>query len=536
MDKKVEQHLKICRKYLEWDPKKNSFDDKVSVYDADNLHKAMQKMLSDCWGINKELDDVKLLPFFNILFVAYGFADPKQITKIMSQAKDARGRYLSVIDPVPEFIKASEDVTKKFYELKPGSNEYDFNGMKLKELDEDSAHYTVLSSTLKANGMPAWNNILHVLEGIPKEMEEAISAKEDALTVLSSVQAELDRIKPTLAELQLRVDQGFEPMEIEGDGTIPNGRYVLKKISELFPDIQGPRGGTAKFDKDWEVPCWEWDGPHPDVPKRDPHYIFRKAELVPVLYALLTNQRAWLQGHTGSGKTTLIEQVAAALNWPFIRINFDSEITRMDLIGRDTLKTVDGETVSQFVDGILPRAMQSAAIVCFDELDFVRPDVAYVMQAATEGNGMRITEDGDRYIKPHPMFRMFATGNTVGQGDEEGMYQGARPQSLAFLDRFAIWVTVDYLSDAQRRDLVTRHYPSLSEDELNAICLYTQEHLAAFKEGNVTQPISPRGMLAIAKATMMLGDVKEAVQFTMLNRANSGDRNTLRGIVDRVFK
>ena len=140
----------------------------------------------------------------------------------------------------------------------------------------------------------------------------------------------------------------------------------------------------------------------------------------------------------------------------FGRINFDSEISRFDLIGRDILISEDGKTVSKFVDGLLPQFMSTPTIACFDEIDFVRPDVAYVMQSALEGNGLVITEDGGRIVRPHSHFRMFATGNTQGQGDEKGMYQGARPQSLALLDRFTVWAKIDYLDAKQRRNLVIK--------------------------------------------------------------------------------
>ena len=178
--------------------------------------------------------------------------------------------------------------------------------------------------------------------------------------------------------------------------------------------------------------------------------------------------------------------------------------------------------------------MSGPCIACFDELDFVRPDVAYVMQAATEGNGLRITEDGGREVKPHPLFRMFATGNTVGQGDEEGMYQGARMQSMALLDRFTIWVNVPYLDEKQRTDLLTRHCPVLTREEVKTIIQYSNEHLEAFLNNKILQPISPRGILAVGQATQALGDLNEALSMTILHRANQQDRAVIKGIIDRV--
>ena len=155
------------------------------------------------------------------------------------------------------------------------------------------------------------------------------------------------------------------------------------------------------------------------------------------------------------------------------------------------------------------------------------------MQSAFEGNGLRITEDGDRVVTPHPMFRIFATGNTVGQGDEFGMYQGARPQSIALLDRFTIWIKVGYLDAQNRKGLIKKHFPALSNDHVETIAKYTTEHLNAFEQGDITQPISPRGMLAVARATMIFNDPKEALYMTVLDRANSTDYASLKGLVDR---
>jgi cobaltochelatase CobS len=240
-----------------------------------------------------------------------------------------------------------------------------------------------------------------------------------------------------------------------------------------------------------------------------------------------------------------VEQVAAHLFWPFMRVNFDSEITRMDLIGRDTLVQESGTTVSKFVDGILPQMMSGPYIGCFDELDFVRPDVAYVMQRMFEGNGLMLTEDGGRIVKPHGMFRMFATGNTVGQGDEFGMYQGARPQSMAMLDRFTVWAHVDYLNERERAKLIETRVPSLAKDMVAKINKYVTEHIEAFKTSKVMQPITPRGYIDLAASLTMFLQVfpsskqskaiEQAVEMTVLDRASVQDRAVLKGIVNRVF-
>ena len=326
--------------------------------------------------------------------------------------------------------------------------------------------------------------------------------------------------------------------EVSVGKEIPSGKIVVRKAYEVF----GLTSSAAKALLDFNVPTWVWDGVHPHVPDVDPNYIFRPYELFRVLYAIITNQRCYLHGHTGTGKTTLIEQVAALLLWPCMRINFDSEITRMDLIGRDVLSSEGGATVSNFVDGILPQAMMGPYITICDEIDFVRPDVAYVMQRAFEGNGLMLTEDGGRIVKPHKMFRLFATGNTVGQGDEHGMYQGARPQSMAMLDRFTVWIKVDYMSKGDRMKLLKSTAPSLENAELEKINQYVGEHLEAFTTAKVLQPISPRTYMAFASAVSMFKSmsvpepVDQALATTILDRASVQDRAVLNGLSNRVFK
>lgn len=378
-----------------------------------------------------------------------------------------------------------------------------------------------INKLLEGTTLPPIEDIIHLTKGSAQQVQAAQEAEGRALGEAAKLQSDLDSLRTQVQGL-MDASTSVQSLEVEAIGELPDGVLVSKKASELFPGV--------KFAKDFEVPSFEWSGPHPNVPAKDANYIFRPKELSRVLYAIKTNQRAYLQGHTGSGKTTLIEQVCAHLGLPFFRVNFDSEITRADLIGRDTLK--DGK--SEFIDGMLPHALAQPGILCCDEIDFVRPDVAYVMQSVLEGHGLRITEDGDRLVKPHPMNRLMATGNTVGQGDEEGMYQGARPQSMAFLDRFTVWVNVDYLEEKDRKRLVSNHYPTLTTDEQNYISSYVKEHMAAFTGGEIMKPITPRGMLNIAKTVAFFGDAQEAIRMTVLDGCTSSDRAVIEGIIDRI--
>jgi cobaltochelatase CobS len=326
---------------------------------------------------------------------------------------------------------------------------------------------------------------------------------------------------------------------VVADGKYPSGKIVLKVAADVF-GITGRERKNFGF----KIPTWDWDAPHPLVPAVDANYIFRPKILMRALYAIISNQPAWLHGHTGTGKTTLLEQIAARTFYPFMRINFDSEVSRSDLLGRDVLVNEGGTTTSKFVEGVLPQMLKTPCIACYDEADFMRPDIAYVMQRKFEGGGLVLAEDGGRLVMPHPAYRAFATGNTVGQGDEFGMYQGARVQSMAFLNRFKVWVEVDYMSEHQRRELIKSEQPSIKPDVLDQICKYITEHLEAFTSSKVLQPISPRTFLAFAQAfvafqSFMDDDkkaMKDALEMTILGSASMQDKAVLKGISNRTFK
>lgn len=291
---------------------------------------------------------------------------------------------------------------------------------------------------------------------------------------------------------------------------------------------------------DFEIPYFT-DTTNEHIPSIDEKYQFREKDLLPLLWALKTNQNSWLSGHTGTGKSTLVKQVCARLNWPMLRVNFDSEISRMDLVGRDVLTTDEnGNTVSQFVDGILPTAISDRYVLLCDEVDFIRPDVAYVMQRALEDEGLLISEDGGRIVTPHKWSRMVATGNTQGQGDDFGIYQGARAQSMAFLDRFTVWIECEYLSETQEKQLIKETVPEVDEHTLKQIIDYVREHRAAFDKQEVSQPISPRSVMTLTQSAVFYSNDKEdnpvmkAAIYTLLNKANKSDRAVMDGLLSRT--
>lgn len=343
-----------------------------------------------------------------------------------------------------------------------------------------------------------------------EELESKLKDAEDALSKASATSV------PTLE------------VTVEHDGTIPEGGLKWVDVGTVFPVLK---------EHDFKVPFWEWDGIHPAVPKKDEDYIFRPELLLPALFALLNNERAWAQGHTGSGKTTLYEQMCAYLNYPFGRINLDSEISRQELIGKMDLKASSGATVTEWQDGLLPQLLEGPYLICLDEIDFTRPDVAYVMQSITEGGTLRILEDGGREVKPHIMSRIFATGNTNGQGDEHGIYQGARPQSAAFLNRFTTWIKVPYLEREQIKELIQKKVPLFTQSDV--LSEYVVDHQRVFENGEVSTPISPRTYISVAQKALFYKGVgverplKKAIYDTIISSANVDDAACFEGIIDR---
>ena len=397
--------------------------------------------------------------------------------------------------------------------------------------------------TIPETFRPAIDAVLRTAE-LPS-IAELIKEIEHAEGLAATADARVGELKSKIKKLSRPVHES-KPVPIPSHGELPSGKPTWIKASKALKhkDIKVPSSYQHLFD--FDVPFFEWDDVHRDVPQLDDNYRFRWGLLAKLMWGIAYNKKPWVWGHTGTGKTTLIEQIAAILNWPFHRINFDSEITRMDLVGRDTLKTdPGGHTISEFVDGILPQAMQQPAIICNDELDFVRSDIAYVYQRALEDKGLMLTEDGGRLVAPHGYCRMVATANTQGQGDEFGLYQGARVQSQAFLDRFQCWVEVPYLDTADTEKLVRSTVPALDDSFVKKVSKYVKEHREAFKQAAILKPISPRGVVTMAEAlaffTSLHSDsaqsdaVRMALETTVLGSVTHSDAAKINELIDRTF-
>lgn len=231
---------------------------------------------------------------------------------------------------------------------------------------------------------------------------------------------------------------------------------TIATLPDSRPDMPDARVKVREvfgIDTDLEVPAFS--NPTEHVPERDPTYRFDKDTTLAILAGFAFNRRVMIQGYHGTGKSTHVEQVAARLNWPCIRVNLDSHISRIDLVGKDAIVLKDGKQVTEFKEGILPWALQRPCAIVFDEYDAGRPDVMFVIQRVLEVEGKLTLLDQNRVIRPHPGFRIFATANTVGLGDTTGLYHGTQQINQGQMDRWNIVATLNYLPHKQETDIVS---------------------------------------------------------------------------------
>src|SRR5213595_27055 len=229
------------------------------------------------------------------------------------------------------------------------------------------------------------------------------------------------------------------------------------------PDIKISVRQTFGIDSDLEVPAFSKPSVH--VPDLDDAYRFDRDTTLAILAGFAFNRRVMIQGYHGTGKSTHVEQVASRLNWPCIRINLDSHVSRIDLIGKDAIVLKDGKQVTEFREGLLPWALQHPVALCFDEYDAGRPDVMFVIQRVLEASGRLTLLDQNKVIQPHAAFRLFSTANTVGLGDTTGLYHGTQQINQGQMDRWSIVTTLNYLPHDQEVNIVAAKTPAMDNDD-----------------------------------------------------------------------
>lgn len=275
------------------------------------------------------------------------------------------------------------------------------------------------------------------------------------------------------------------------------------------------------------------------VPALDPDYVFDPDTTLAVLAGFMHNRRVLVQGYHGTGKSTHIEQIAARLNWPCIRINLDGHVSRIDLIGKDAIAIRDGKQITEFREGILPWALQRPVVLVLDEYDAGRPDVMFVLQRVLEDEGKLALLDQNRVLEPHPAFRLFATANTVGLGDASGLYYGTQAINQGQMDRWQIVTTLNYLAPDTEVAIVLARSPwNKSEGEheivrrMVALAGLTR---AAFAAGELSTVMSPRTVINWAQNAKIFGRVDFAFRLTFLNRCDDAERVLVAELYQRCF-
>ena len=303
------------------------------------------------------------------------------------------------------------------------------------------------------------------------------------------------------------------------------------------PDTTVDVRETFGIDIDWQVPAFS--KPDERTPDLDESYVFDPDTTLAILAGFAHDRRVMVQGYHGTGKSTHIEQVAARLNWPCIRINLDAHISRIDLVGRDAIVLRDGLQVTEFREGLLPWALQHPVALVFDEYDAGRPDVMFVIQRVLEHDGKLTLMDQNEIITPHPYFRLFATANTVGLGDTTGLYHGTQQINQAQMDRWSLVATLNYLSIDAETAIVLAKNPHYNTEKgrktLKQMVTVADLTRTAFMNGELSTVMSPRTVIAWAQNAEIFRNVGYAFRLSFLNKCDELERQTVAEFYQRLF-
>ena len=305
----------------------------------------------------------------------------------------------------------------------------------------------------------------------------------------------------------------------------------------IEPDIRISVNQTFGIDTDMKVEAFSKKNDY--VPEIDKNYKFDKDTTLAILSGFSFNKRCLISGYHGTGKSTHIEQVAARLNWPCIRVNLDSHISRIDLIGKDAIVIKDGKQITEFKEGILPWSIQNPIALVFDEYDAGRPDVMFVIQRVLETEGNFTLLDKNKIIKQNKYFRLFATSNTVGLGDTTGLYHGTQQINQGQMDRWNIVTILNYLSMEKEMDIIVGKNKNLNntkgkEKVSNMIKVATLTR-KGFMAGDISTVMSPRTVLHWAENSEIFKDTGYAFRVTFLNKCDELEKNTIAEYYQRCF-
>ena len=306
---------------------------------------------------------------------------------------------------------------------------------------------------------------------------------------------------------------------------------------DIKPDIKLSVKQTFGIDSDLEIEAFSKKNEY--VPEIDKNYIFDKDTTLAILSGFSFNKRVLVQGYHGTGKSTHIEQVAARLNWPCIRINLDSHVSRIDLIGKDAISIKDGKQITEFKEGILPWSIQNPVALVFDEYDAGRPDVMFVIQRVLEADGSFTLLDKNKVIKQNKYFRLFATSNTIGLGDTTGLYHGTQQINQGQMDRWNIVTSLNYLSLEKEMEIILAKNKSLNnskgkEKVANMIKVATLTR-KGFIAGDISTVMSPRTVLHWVENSEIFKNIGYGFRVTFLNKCDEIEKNIIAEYYQRCF-
>jgi cobaltochelatase CobS len=304
-----------------------------------------------------------------------------------------------------------------------------------------------------------------------------------------------------------------------------------------MPDTTVSVRDVFDIDIDLEIPAYSETTER--VPEHDDTYVFDKRTTLAILAGFANDWRVLISGYHGTGKSTHVEQVASRLNWPCLRINLDSHVSRIDLIGKDAIVLQDGKQVTEFQDGILPWAYQRNVALVFDEYDAGRPDVMFVIQRVLESTGKLTLLDQSRVLSPHPAFRFFATANTVGLGDTTGLYHGTQQINQAQMDRWSIATVLNYLPAEIEEKVVLAKAPHLQNPEGEKLVknMVSLANLTrnAFKNGDLATVMSPRTVITWTQNISFFKDKGLSFELVFLNKCDPAEQALIAELYQRVF-
>jgi cobaltochelatase CobS len=290
-----------------------------------------------------------------------------------------------------------------------------------------------------------------------------------------------------------------------------------------LPDVQLDVKEVFGLEIDMKVPGFS--GPSEHVPEKDKNYIFDSETTLAILAGFSHNRRCMVQGYHGTGKSTHVEQIAARLNWPCIRINLDSHVSRIDLVGKDAIVLKEGKQITEFKEGLLPWALQRPCALVFDEYDAGRPDVMFVIQRVLEVEGKLTLLDQSKVISPHQSFRMFATTNTIGLGDPTGLYHGTQQINQGQMDRWNIVTTLNYLDHEKEVDIVNSKLGNVDRKQISNMVSVANLTRQGFMNGDISIVMSPRTVIMWGENASIFNDLGFAFRLTFLNKCDETERS-----------